>query len=103
MKKNILELLRAEDLTEDMQRLAEVVGLDHVKKIIAEFDGERLDIPGKRTIGRLRERYIRTHYRVDPGGGDNRRTIAKEIEVSIRCVERTIQRIQNEQASGAAA
>lgn len=93
MKQNILELLSKEDLSTDMRRLADCVGLDRVKKIIEEFDGERIDIPGKRTIGRLRERYIKQHFRIDPDGGDNRRSLARDLDVSIRWVERTITRI----------
>lgn len=87
MKQQLLDLLRREDLSSDMQRLADSVGLDVVRKVIGQFYGERLDIPGPRTLRKLRERYIESHYAVADDGSDNRRALAKEMGVSLRFVE----------------
>lgn len=98
MKQTLLELLSREDLSTDMQRLADCVGLDGVKKVISEFNGERIDIPGRRTLRRLHELYITTHLKVADDGSDNRRAIAREIGVSIRYVEQRIRAMQQARA-----
>ena len=94
MNDRIFELLRPEDLSTDMRRLADIVGMDNARKVIAEFFSERLEIPGKRTLIRLHERYIREHLVVESDGSDNRRQIARALGVTVRHIERRISQIR---------
>jgi hypothetical protein len=94
MKQQLLDLLSREDLSADMQRLADIAGLDVVRRVISEFNGERIDVPGRRTLRRLHERYIKAHLVIAADGTDNRRIIAREIGVSIRYVEQRIRHLQ---------
>jgi hypothetical protein len=87
MNQHILDLLKTEDLSADMRRLADIIGMDKIKLVIAEFSSERLDIPGRRTLLRLHERYIQANLRTAEDGSDNRRQIARELGTSVRYVE----------------
>lgn len=91
-------MLRYSDLPADMQRLADVAGLDVVARVIVEFAGERIDITGRKGLRPAVTRYVREHQATCTAA-----EMAGALGLSQRYVETILSEIRRQQQSPAAA
>lgn len=76
-----LDLLRYDDLPEDLQLLAHYCGgVDQMKNVLRHLGGHSFTIPHLRTLTTLTERYIREEARAGHGG--NVKKVALKLGVS---------------------
>ena len=98
MRHQLLSYLEKSDLPEDLQDVADVIGMDAVKLLLEHFDGERFYIPSLRYMKSLYERYIHQHYTVHPDGTDNARQLRRDLEVGPDYVRAAINKKRQSQA-----
>ena len=80
---DLLGMLKYEDLDETQQELADCIGMESYKKLIANYAGENITVrmPDKLTL-KIRNDLIRQEYR----GGAGIRELAKKYRLSERTV-----------------
>lgn len=88
----ILELLSVEDLSPDLQLIAESEGMDAVKSLIKVWDGTRIQVPKLNRITPLLRKYIKARISENPE--ITARMLAKEVNRKVDFVFKLMKEVK---------
>jgi len=80
----LLDDIQIHDLPENLQKVAEVIGISNIKALIVKLPGIKVYIP-KSISSSYNSKYINEHFT-----GDNYEAIADHLGLTIRSVRRAI-------------
>lgn len=72
--------------------MADVIGLDAVRKLLVELPGEHLYIPSPQRLQRFVRRYVNERFTIEPSGATNAREIAKDLGITRTSVRNYLRR-----------
>jgi len=93
LKEEILNNLKMEHLSGDIQLVAEVIDLQTARKLLARFDGLTLHIPSTRFMDELIVDYLKTRYGGKPMDKKTEYQISQEINRPLREVRKLLCKI----------
>lgn len=82
----LVDEIQMEFLSETQREIAEIIGIDSYRELVAVFGGERINIPKVETI--MKDRIpdvVRREY-----NGENHRELAHRLNLTVREVDRII-------------
>jgi len=87
--KKVSELIEYEDLNESCQYVADVIGMEHTRKIIGELGSIIIEFPNASNMRNLKERYVLEHY-----GIFSIKRISRELNRSEKTIRRIVKKLK---------
>lgn len=87
MRTKFIQTIRYQDLPEEMQNLADVIGIEMLHKLLEYFGGVRMYVPTPESFTEVVRRYIVDNYTVE-NGRSNIRDLARETGLTQETVRR---------------
>jgi len=87
--KKVSELIEYEDLNESCQYVADVIGMEHTRKIIGELGSIIIEFPNASNMHNLKERYVLEHY-----GIFSIKRISRELNRSEKTIRRIVKKLK---------